>query len=82
MGLQVRHFYAFSLQIRADRRVNRAYDEYKDERAAIEAQYNEAKEQVVQRLLASMEERRRKLREEKEGGEIISGQSPVYPHFI
>ena len=63
-------------------RVNRAYDEYKDERAAIEAQYNEAKEQVVQRLLASMEERRRKLREEKEGGEIISGQSPVYPHFI
>jgi hypothetical protein len=62
-----------SLETRADSRVNRAYDEYKDERASIEAQYNEAKEQVVQRLLASMEERRRKLREEKEGGEIISG---------
>jgi len=29
-----------------------------------------------------MEERRRKLREEKEGGEVISGQSPVYPHSI
>jgi hypothetical protein len=62
----------------ADNRVNRAYDEYKDERASIEAQYNEAKEQVVQRLLASMEERRRKLREEKEGGEMISGQSLVF----
>lgn len=56
-------------------RLNRTIEEYKDERAAIEAQYNEAKEQVVQRLLASLEERRRKLREEKEGGEIISGSS-------
>jgi len=82
VGLQVRHSHARSREVGADRRVNRAYDEYKDERAAIEAQYNEAKEQVVQRLLASMEERRRKLREEKEGGEIISGQSPVYPHSI
>jgi hypothetical protein len=79
VGLQVRHPHSLSHEVRADSRVNRAYDEYKDERASIEAQYNEAKEQVVQRLLASMEERRRKLREEKEGGEIISGQSPVYP---
>ena len=77
MGLQVRHIYLVKNE--TDNRVNRAYDEYKDERASIEAQYNEAKEQVVQRLLASMEERRRKLREEKEGGEIISGQYPCSP---
>jgi hypothetical protein len=55
--------------------VNRANEEYQDECASIEAQYNEGKEQVIQRLLASMEERRRKLREEKEGGEVVSGQS-------
>jgi hypothetical protein len=72
VGLQVRPS-RLKIQDHANNRVNRAYDEYKDERASIEAQYNEAKEQVVQRLLASMEERRRKLREEKEGGEMISG---------
>jgi hypothetical protein len=77
VGLQVRPN-RLKLASHAYNRVNRAYDEYKDERASIEAQYNEAKEQVVQRLLASMEERRRKLREEKEGGEMISGKSPVY----
>lgn len=46
---------------------------YENERESIEAQYRDAKEQVVQRLLGAMEERRRKLREEKEGGEVISG---------
>ena len=46
---------------------------YENERESIEAQYREAKEQVVQRLLGAMEDRRRKLREEKEGGEVISG---------
>lgn len=49
---------------------------YEAERESIEAQYREAKEQVVQRLLGAMEDRRRKLREEKEGGEVISGTSP------
>jgi hypothetical protein len=43
------------------------------ERELIEAQYHEAKDQVRQRLLASIEERRRKLREEKEGGDVVSG---------
>jgi hypothetical protein len=58
-------------------RVNQAYTVHREERMAIEAQYNEAKEQVVQRLLASMEDRRRKLREEKEGGDNISGELPL-----
>ena len=75
MGLQVGLSYAAIPRVRLMIRLNRTIEEYRDERAAIEAQYNEAKEQVVQRLLASMEERRRKLREEKEGGEIISGSS-------
>ena len=51
---------------------------YENERESIEAQYREAKEQVVQRLLGAMEDRRRKLREEKEGGEVISGMCPFY----
>ena len=45
------------------------------ERELIEAQYHEARDQVRQRLLGSIEERRRKLREEMEGGDVISGTS-------
>jgi hypothetical protein len=37
---------------------------------------------VVQRLLGSIEERRRKLREEKEGGEVISGESETYRPLV
>lgn len=61
------------------RRVFQANQMYENERESIEAQYRDAKEQVVQRLLGAMEERRRKLREEKEGGEVISGKSRPCP---
>ncbi|WWC63887.1 uncharacterized protein I303_106492 [Kwoniella dejecticola CBS 10117] len=45
---------------------------YESERESIEAQYWDARDQVRQRLLASIEERRRKLREEKEGGDVVT----------
>ena len=45
---------------------------YESERESIEGQYWDARDQVRQRLLASIEERRRKLREEKEGGDVVT----------
>lgn len=48
---------------------------YESERESIEAQYWEARDQVRQRLMGAIEERRRKLREEKEGGDIVTGES-------
>ena len=50
---------------------------YQSERESIEASYWEARDQVRARLLGAVEERRRKLREEKEGGEVVSGTSGV-----
>ena len=46
---------------------------FEAEKELIEAQFHEARDQVRQRLLAEIEDRRRKLREEKEGGDNISG---------
>ncbi|ORX39331.1 hypothetical protein BD324DRAFT_619272 [Kockovaella imperatae] len=45
---------------------------YESERETIERQYWDARDQVRQRLLQAIEERRRKLREEKEGGDVVS----------
>ncbi|KAK4687681.1 hypothetical protein P7C73_g2435, partial [Tremellales sp. Uapishka_1] len=45
---------------------------YESERESIEAQYWEARDQSRQRLLGAIEERRRKLREEKEGGDVVT----------
>ncbi|WVW79509.1 hypothetical protein I302_101478 [Kwoniella bestiolae CBS 10118] len=45
---------------------------YESERESIEAQYWDARDQVRQRLLAAVEDRRRKLREEKEGGDVVT----------
>lgn len=47
---------------------------YQSERESIEAQYWDAREQVRQRFLGAIEERRRKLREEKEGGDVVTGE--------
>jgi hypothetical protein len=47
---------------------------YESERETIEAQYWDARDQVRQRLLSAIEDRRRKLREEKEGGDVVSGE--------
>lgn len=47
---------------------------YEQERESIEAQYWEARDQIRQRLLGAIEDRRKRLREEKEGGEIITGE--------
>lgn len=47
---------------------------YESERESIEGQYWDARDQVRQRLLSAIEERRRKLREEKEGGDMITGK--------
>lgn len=58
-------------------RVDQANKMYQNERDTIEAQYNDAREQIVQRFLYSLDERRRKLREEKEGGDVISGTLPL-----
>ena len=49
---------------------------YHSERESIEGQYWDARDQVRQRLSAAIEERRRKLREEKEGGDVVTGESP------
>lgn len=46
---------------------------YESEREYIEGMYWDARDQLRQRLLALVEERRRKLREEKEGGDIVTG---------
>lgn len=48
---------------------------YDSERENVEAQYWDARDQIRQRLLGLIEERRRKLREEKDGGDIVTGQS-------
>lgn len=45
---------------------------YEAERETIEAQYWESRDQARQRLLGALEERKRKLREEKDGGEAVS----------
>lgn len=45
---------------------------YESERESIEGQYWDARDQVRQRLLGAMEDRRRKLREEKEGGDVVT----------
>ena len=50
---------------------------YESERETIEGQYWDARDQVRQRFLQAIEERRRKLREEKEGGDVVSGESRV-----
>ncbi len=47
---------------------------YKSERDQIEQMYWEARDQVRSRLLAAIDERRRKLTAEKEGGDIVSGE--------
>jgi hypothetical protein len=52
---------------------------YEAEREAIEASYWDARDQVRVRLLGAIEERRRKLREEKEGGDVITGEYNVDP---
>lgn len=55
---------------------------YESEREAIEAQYWEARDLVRQRLISSLEDRRRRLREEKEGGDNITEsllEPPVKP---
>lgn len=46
---------------------------YESERDNIEGMYWEARDQIRQRLLGAIEERRRKLREEKEGGDVVTG---------
>ena len=52
---------------------------YESERDSIEGSYWDTKDQVRQRLLGAVEERRRKLREEKEGGDVVSGMSKLSP---
>ncbi len=47
---------------------------YQAEREGIEAHYWDARDQIQQRMLSMIEERRRKLREEKEGGDVITGE--------
>lgn len=47
---------------------------YESEREYIESMYWEARDQVRQRLLGAIEERRRKLREEKDGGDPVAGE--------
>ena len=54
-------------------RTGQAKRMYESERETIEGQYWDARDQVRQRLLQAIEERRRKLREEKEGGDVVSG---------
>ncbi|WVO15406.1 hypothetical protein L204_103064 [Cryptococcus depauperatus] len=53
-------------------KISQARKMYEQERETIEAQYWEARDQVRQRLLGAIEERRKRLREEKEGGEIVT----------
>jgi hypothetical protein len=53
--------------------VSQAKKMYESEREYIEGMYWDARDQLRQRLLALVEERRRKLREEKEGGDIVTG---------
>jgi len=52
---------------------------YESERESIEGQYWDARDQVRQRLLSAIEDRRRKLREEKEGGDVVTGELPLTP---
>lgn len=56
-------------------RAGQAKRMYESERESIEGQYWDSRDQVKQRLLAAIEERRRKLREEKEGGDVVTGMS-------
>lgn len=52
---------------------------YDLERERIEAEYWDSRDQARQRLLAAVDERRRKLREEKDGGDVVTGQH--HPHL-
>jgi len=58
-----------------DRRSTLCRKLYESERESIEASYHDARDQSRQRLLAAIDDRRRKLREEKEGGDIVTGMS-------
>lgn len=55
-------------------RIDTATRLYEIERENIEAMYWDAREQARQRLLSNIEERRRKLKEEKEGGDVVAGE--------
>ncbi|RXK38965.1 hypothetical protein M231_03695 [Tremella mesenterica] len=50
---------------------NQAKRIHESERNAIEAQYWDGREQARQRLIVAIEDRKRKLREEKDGGEVV-----------
>jgi len=63
-------------------RVSQAKKMYESEREYIEGMYWEARDQLRQRLLALVEERRRKLREEKEGGDIVTGKFAWAEHDL
>lgn len=66
-----------AMEVEYQSKVDQGRMAYEGERAQIEAQYWEARDQVRQRLLGAIEERRRKLREEKEGGDVITGMSSI-----
>lgn len=58
-------------------RAQQAKRMYESERESIEGQYWDARDQVRQRLLGAIEDRRRKLRDEKEGGDVVTGKLPA-----
>lgn len=58
-------------------RASQAKKMYESERESVEASYWDARDQVRQRLLGAIEERRRKLRDEKEGGDVVTGMSSL-----
>ncbi|TYJ57664.1 hypothetical protein B9479_001517 [Cryptococcus floricola] len=75
--------HAYPVSVERDARLEAAEEEfqykasqarkmYEQEREAIEAQYWEARDQIRQRLLGSIEDRRKRLRDEKEGGEVVT----------
>lgn len=68
-----RDAYLQAAQIHYDYASSQARKMYESERESIEGTYWEARDQVRQRLLGLIDERRRKLREEKEGGDIVTG---------
>lgn len=55
--------------------VESARSAYEQERNKVDEEARNAKRAVRERLLAAVEERRKKLREDKEGGESINGES-------
>ncbi|WVQ81395.1 hypothetical protein IAT38_003519 [Cryptococcus sp. DSM 104549] len=75
--------HAYPITVERDARLEAAEEEYnykvgqakrmyEHEREGIEASYWEARDAVRQRLLGAIEDRRKRLREEKDGGEMIS----------